>query len=132
MNNLDFACAEDGTMAYLANPAKLARAALTGEAVEVVVRIPIEHFAKGWRLLRPMLDDGTPFFAVMMEERGYDEDELRILFGLFSAVTSEMPHDTSHYLQWIEDTGVNQYLDDFAVHRCTTEPRCAMMLEAAR
>lgn len=132
MNDLEFARAGDGTVAYFANPAKLSWAALTGEAVEVVVRVPIKNFAKGWELLRPMLDDGTPFLDAFIEEQGYSEEELRILFGVFCSVTSDMPLDTAHYLRWIEKTGVGDYLDDFAVRRCKTDSRCAAMLEVVR
>lgn len=104
-------------VARLADPEALASAALEGETVEVVMRVPVGAFASAYKLLRPIMDDGAPDLEVWLTEKGRSEDELRLLCALLCTVADNLPMDTKHVLAWQEKVGVKQYLDEFATAR---------------
>lgn len=101
----------------LAGPEAIVESALNGGYVDVTVKVPVEVFAAAYRLLRPIMDDGSPHLAAWLTEEGRNEDDLRALLALFCHVTASLPMDTRHYLDWLDNTGVSQYLDEFAQRR---------------
>ncbi|KQM12984.1 hypothetical protein [Novosphingobium sp. Leaf2] len=104
-------------IARLADPDALGRAALEGGSVNVVVTVPVEAFASAYRLLRPIMDDGAPHLEAWLTEEGRSEEELRLLCGLLCTVEDNLPMDDAHRLKRLETTGLDQYLDEFALRR---------------
>lgn len=104
-------------MVKLVSPEVLARAALTGEEIDVLVKVPVEAFAAAWKCLHPILDDGSPALEAWYIEQGRSVEELSLLCALFLQVTGELPMDARHYLTWLEKTGLASNLDEFAKSR---------------
>lgn len=105
------------TIVSLADPDSFGRAAMLGEDVEVIARVPVGAFPKAWECLFPIMDDGAPWLEDWHVKEGRSENELRLLCGLFWHIADKLPMDTKHFLEWQETVGVGQYLDDFAEMR---------------
>ena len=101
----------------LACPEALGETALVGGDITVLVNIPVGAFPEAFKLLHPIMDDGAPHLEAWLIEEGRSEGELRILCALFIHLADNLPMDTKHFLDWLEKTGVDQYLDDFAARR---------------
>ena len=106
-----------GAIAKIVDPAALARAALTGEAIDVTVSVPVSAFGPAYKLLRPIMDDGAPHLEAWLTEEGRSEEELRLLCGLLCTVEDNLPMDTAHHLVRLEKSGFAQHLDEFARRR---------------
>lgn len=106
-----------GAIAKIADPTALARAALTGESIDVTVSVPVSTFGPAYKLLRPIMDDGAPDLDAWLTEEGRDEEELRLLCGLLVTVEDNLPMDTAHHLARLEMSGFAQHLDEFAKRR---------------
>lgn len=90
--------------------------------VDIVIRVPDEVAVDTWADLEgPM--KASPDYALMIDagadpEWSFDESELRLLVGVFGAVTTYLPMGPFEYLRWVDrwdaKLSSGQYVREFA------------------
>lgn len=101
----------------LADPSAGPLQAIADGGLDVTMRVTTKDLEWGWDRLGKIMDAEPSSRRQAWAEDGHTEDELRLLCGLFVAVSHAIPMARSNFIEWLRALDGGDSLDDYVIWR---------------
>ena len=101
----------------LTDPKAGALQVIADGGVDVSMRVSNSDFDWAWSRLGKIMEDDPSSSRKMWDEEGRTDEELRLLVGLFWAVSQALPMNVRNFIDWLDTIDASNALDDFAAYR---------------